>query len=130
MFDLFSFRSERRRVRRSSVSLQMMCRSLIIVSQVFDSFPIIVLSQGLTYTGFLWDSSSGVDLRDAAVLEPPVVNGNGNNSSPGVYLAHFSVRNIDSQIRLFAQTLNDPPSGVALVAVAVVHVRRDEPADF
>lgn len=54
-----------------------------------------IYSQGVSYSGFLWDSSSGVDLRDAAVLEPPVVNGNGNNSSPRLYLAHFTVSKVD-----------------------------------
>ncbi|XP_034021422.1 endonuclease/exonuclease/phosphatase family domain-containing protein 1, partial [Thalassophryne amazonica] len=44
-----------------------------------------------SYSGFLWDSSSGIDLKDAAFLTPPVVNGNGNHSSPRFYLAHFSV---------------------------------------
>lgn len=51
----------------------------------------ILCSQGDGYTGFLWDSLSGVDLKDTAVLEPPVVNGNGNGSSPRLYLAHFLV---------------------------------------
>lgn len=59
----------------------------------FLKFPMILFSQGVSYSGFLWDSSSGVDLRDAALLEPPVVNGNGNNTSPRHYLAHFSVSN-------------------------------------
>lgn len=48
-------------------------------------------SQGDSYSGFLWDSLSGVDLKDAAVLEPAVANGNGHASPPGLYLAHFSV---------------------------------------
>lgn len=49
----------------------------------------ILFSQGVSYAGFLWDSLSGVDLKDAAVLEPPVVNG--NSAPPRLYLAHFSV---------------------------------------
>lgn len=53
----------------------------------------ILLSQGVSYSGFLWDTSSGIDLKDAAVLESPVVNGNGNHSYPRLYLAHFSVSN-------------------------------------
>ncbi len=53
----------------------------------------ILFSQGVSYSGFLWDSSSGIDLKDAAVLESPVVNGNGNHTYPQLYLAHFSVRN-------------------------------------
>ncbi|KAG8005006.1 Endonuclease/exonuclease/phosphatase family domain-containing protein 1 [Nibea albiflora] len=48
-------------------------------------------SKGLSYSGFLWDTSSGVELRDASVLDSPVVNGNGNHTCPRLYLAHFSV---------------------------------------
>ncbi|KAF7646009.1 hypothetical protein LDENG_00194930 [Lucifuga dentata] len=48
-------------------------------------------SKGASYSGFLWDSSSGIDLKDAAVLESPVVNGNGTHTWPKLYLAHFSV---------------------------------------
>ncbi|XP_030267810.1 endonuclease/exonuclease/phosphatase family domain-containing protein 1 isoform X2 [Sparus aurata] len=48
-------------------------------------------SKGASYSGFLWDSSSGIDLRDVAVLDPPVVNSNGNHTYPKLYLAHFSV---------------------------------------
>uniref|UniRef100_A0A8D3B3T8 Endonuclease/exonuclease/phosphatase family domain-containing protein 1 n=1 Tax=Scophthalmus maximus TaxID=52904 RepID=A0A8D3B3T8_SCOMX len=48
-------------------------------------------SKGASYSGFLWDSSSGIDLKDAAVLDPPVVNGNGNHTYPFLYLAHFTV---------------------------------------
>lgn len=48
-------------------------------------------SKGASYSGFLWDSSSGIELRDAAVLDPPVVNGNRNHTYPKLYLAHFSV---------------------------------------
>ncbi|XP_071394304.1 endonuclease/exonuclease/phosphatase family domain-containing protein 1 [Centroberyx affinis] len=48
-------------------------------------------SKGASYSGFLWDSSSGIDLKDAAVLESPVVNGNGSHAYPQPYLAHFSI---------------------------------------
>ncbi|XP_036949645.1 endonuclease/exonuclease/phosphatase family domain-containing protein 1 isoform X2 [Acanthopagrus latus] len=48
-------------------------------------------SKGASYSGFLWDSSSGIELRDAAVLDPPAVNGNRNHTYPKLYLAHFSV---------------------------------------
>ncbi|XP_022613040.1 endonuclease/exonuclease/phosphatase family domain-containing protein 1 isoform X1 [Seriola dumerili] len=47
--------------------------------------------KGVSYSGFLWDTSSGIDLKDAAVLESPAVNGNGNHTSPRLYLAHFFV---------------------------------------
>lgn len=47
--------------------------------------------QGATFSGFLWDTSSGVELRDAALLEPPA--GNGSDSSPQLYRARFTVSN-------------------------------------
>lgn len=53
----------------------------------------VLCSQGVSYSGFLWDSSSGIDLKDAAVLESPVVNGNGNHTYPRLYMAHFFVSN-------------------------------------
>ncbi|XP_055732879.1 endonuclease/exonuclease/phosphatase family domain-containing protein 1-like isoform X2 [Salvelinus fontinalis] len=46
-------------------------------------------NKGVSYSGFLWDSSSGIDLKDASVLESPVVNGNGKHARP--YLAHFYI---------------------------------------
>ncbi|KAM9306888.1 endonuclease/exonuclease/phosphatase family domain-containing protein 1 isoform 1-T1 [Pholidichthys leucotaenia] len=48
-------------------------------------------SKGVSYSGFLWDSSSGIELKNASVLESPVVNGNGNHAYPQLYLAHFSM---------------------------------------
>ncbi|KAJ3609177.1 hypothetical protein NHX12_023701 [Muraenolepis orangiensis] len=48
-------------------------------------------SKGRSYSGFLWESSSGIDLRDAAVLETSVVNGNGHHVHPLPYLAHFLI---------------------------------------
>ena len=53
----------------------------------------ILCSQGVSYSGFLWDSSSGIDLKDASVLDAPVVNGNGHHTYPLLYLAHFIVSN-------------------------------------
>ncbi|KAM6958818.1 endonuclease/exonuclease/phosphatase family domain-containing protein 1 [Aplochiton taeniatus] len=47
--------------------------------------------KGASYSGFLWDSSSGIDLKDAAVLESPVANGNGTQSHPRPYLARFYI---------------------------------------
>ncbi|XP_041665896.1 endonuclease/exonuclease/phosphatase family domain-containing protein 1 [Cheilinus undulatus] len=52
-------------------------------------------SKGVSYSGFLWDSSSGIDLKDTTALEPPVVNGNGNHTYPRLYLAHFTVGSYD-----------------------------------
>ncbi|XP_018550950.1 LOW QUALITY PROTEIN: endonuclease/exonuclease/phosphatase family domain-containing protein 1 [Lates calcarifer] len=53
--------------------------------------PIGHSSKGVSYCGFLWDSSSGIDLKDAAVLESSAVTGNGNYTYPHFYLAHFFV---------------------------------------
>lgn len=47
--------------------------------------------QGGTFSGFLWDASSGVELRDAALLEAPAVDGTTSHSSPQLYRAHFTV---------------------------------------
>ncbi|KAM3596028.1 uncharacterized protein V6R79_007167 [Siganus canaliculatus] len=52
-------------------------------------------SKGVSYSGFLWDSSSGIELRDASVLESSVVGGNGNPSYPRLFLAHFSIGSCD-----------------------------------
>lgn len=46
---------------------------------------------GKSFSGFMWDSSSGIDLKEAAILESAVVNGNGNHSAPGLYKAVFTV---------------------------------------
>ncbi|XP_006635837.1 endonuclease/exonuclease/phosphatase family domain-containing protein 1 [Lepisosteus oculatus] len=47
--------------------------------------------KGAEFAGFLWDSSCGIELKDAALLESPAVNGNGRQAHPRPYLAHFSV---------------------------------------
>lgn len=65
--------------------------SILSFKKYLTPFPMILFSQGVSYSGFLWDSSSGIDLKDAAVLESPVVNGNGNHTYPRLYLAHFCV---------------------------------------
>ncbi|CAL8297296.1 unnamed protein product [Lota lota] len=52
-------------------------------------------SKGSSYSGFLWESSSGIDLKDAAVLETSVVNGNGNHIHPLPFLAHFLIGSSD-----------------------------------
>ncbi|XP_029975861.1 endonuclease/exonuclease/phosphatase family domain-containing protein 1 [Salarias fasciatus] len=48
-------------------------------------------NKGASYLGFLWDASAGIDLKDAAVLEAPVTNGNGSAAAPRLYRAHFMV---------------------------------------
>lgn len=52
-------------------------------------------SKGMSYSGFLWDSSSGIDLKDATVLESPAVNGNGSQTHPRLYSAHFFVGSLE-----------------------------------
>lgn len=48
-------------------------------------------SKGASYLGFLWDASAGIDLKDAAVLEASVTNGNGSTAAPQLYRGHFTV---------------------------------------
>lgn len=73
------------------VSVAAVLMSFSDLSIVFCLFLTNVCSQGASYSGFLWDSSSGIELKDAAVLVSPVVNGNRNHTYPQLYLAHFSV---------------------------------------
>uniref|UniRef100_A0A3Q2PTE4 Endonuclease/exonuclease/phosphatase family domain-containing protein 1 n=1 Tax=Fundulus heteroclitus TaxID=8078 RepID=A0A3Q2PTE4_FUNHE len=47
------------------------------------------------FSGFLWDSSSAIDLKDAVVLDHSVANGNGNHAHPQLYLAHFLVGSVE-----------------------------------
>ncbi|KAJ4923647.1 hypothetical protein JOQ06_014131 [Pogonophryne albipinna] len=56
-------------------------------------------SKGVSFSGFLWDSSSGIELRDAAILESPVANGNPPHCRP--YLAHFTVGSYDLTLLTF-----------------------------
>ncbi|KAF7686459.1 endonuclease/exonuclease/phosphatase family domain-containing protein 1 [Silurus meridionalis] len=46
---------------------------------------------GSEYSGFLWDSSAGVQLKEATVLESAAANGNGNDAQPRAYLGHFYI---------------------------------------
>ncbi|XP_033831360.1 endonuclease/exonuclease/phosphatase family domain-containing protein 1 [Periophthalmus magnuspinnatus] len=49
-------------------------------------------SKGRSFCGFMWDSSSGIDLKEATILESAVVNGNsGNHGQLGLYKALFTV---------------------------------------
>ncbi|KAL4646860.1 endonuclease/exonuclease/phosphatase family domain-containing protein 1-like [Arapaima gigas] len=43
------------------------------------------------FCGFLWDSSAGIELNDATLVESAVVNGNGAHAYPRPYLARFRV---------------------------------------
>ncbi|KAF5892410.1 endonuclease/exonuclease/phosphatase family domain-containing protein 1, partial [Clarias magur] len=48
-------------------------------------------SNGSEYSGFLWDSSAGIQLKEAEVLESAAANGNGNDAQPKAYLGHFYI---------------------------------------
>ncbi|XP_017336699.1 endonuclease/exonuclease/phosphatase family domain-containing protein 1 [Ictalurus punctatus] len=47
---------------------------------------------GSEYSGFLWDTSAGIQLKEAVVLESAAAaNGNGNDAQPKAYLGHFRI---------------------------------------
>lgn len=54
--------------------------------------------KGVSYSGFLWDSSSGIDLRDSVVLESPVINGSGMHAHAQPYRATFLIGSSDLTI--------------------------------
>ncbi|XP_039598471.1 endonuclease/exonuclease/phosphatase family domain-containing protein 1-like [Polypterus senegalus] len=43
------------------------------------------------FSGFLWDSSFGIELQECTLLESPPANGNGKQTCPKPYLAHFKI---------------------------------------
>ncbi|XP_077159409.1 endonuclease/exonuclease/phosphatase family domain-containing protein 1 [Paroedura picta] len=47
--------------------------------------------KGVEYSGFLWDVTAGIELKDAAIYENMHTNGNGRQAYPQPYLAHFKV---------------------------------------
>ncbi|NXE59324.1 EEPD1 protein, partial [Calcarius ornatus] len=49
------------------------------------------LHKGVEYSGFLWDTTAGIELKDASSQETAQTNGNGRHSYPHPYLAHFKV---------------------------------------
>ncbi|XP_074756904.1 endonuclease/exonuclease/phosphatase family domain-containing protein 1 isoform X2 [Athene noctua] len=49
------------------------------------------LEKGVEYSGFLWDTTAGIELKDALSQESAQTNGNGKHSYPHPYLAHFKV---------------------------------------
>lgn len=49
------------------------------------------LQKGARYSGFLWDTAAGVELRDAAWQENSPSNGHGRPLAPSPYLAKFKV---------------------------------------
>ncbi|XP_067418612.1 endonuclease/exonuclease/phosphatase family domain-containing protein 1 [Emydura macquarii macquarii] len=49
------------------------------------------LHKGVEYSGFLWDTTAGIELKDASSQENTHTNGNGKHAYPHPYLAHFKV---------------------------------------
>ncbi|XP_076864300.1 endonuclease/exonuclease/phosphatase family domain-containing protein 1 [Brachyhypopomus gauderio] len=47
---------------------------------------------GPEFSGFLWDSSAAIQLKDAMVLDDANANSNGSHTQPKAYLAHFFIR--------------------------------------
>ncbi|XDV34501.1 hypothetical protein PO909_004655, partial [Leuciscus waleckii] len=60
------------------------------------------------YSGFLWDSSSGIEMKDATVLENSATNGNGKHPHPQPYLGHFYIGS--SELTLINLHLTAAPS--------------------
>lgn len=50
-------------------------------------------NQRKSFCGFMWDASSGVDLKETAILESAVANSNESDKRPGLYSAVFTVGN-------------------------------------
>ncbi|KAH1178012.1 hypothetical protein KIL84_011714, partial [Mauremys mutica] len=49
------------------------------------------LHKGVEYSGFLWDTTAGIELKDASSQENAHTNGNGKHAYPHPYLAHFKI---------------------------------------
>ncbi|KAL0962141.1 hypothetical protein UPYG_G00336240 [Umbra pygmaea] len=74
--------------------------------------PTAVSSKGVSYSGFLWDSSSGIDLKDAAILESPIMNGNGKHPRARPYLARFYAGSTElTLVNVHMRTPSGPGSG-------------------
>ncbi|KAJ8290647.1 hypothetical protein GJAV_G00015810 [Gymnothorax javanicus] len=43
------------------------------------------------FSGFLWDTSAGIELKDVKLLETSVSNGNGKQAYSGLYLGNFNI---------------------------------------
>ncbi|XP_072365834.1 endonuclease/exonuclease/phosphatase family domain-containing protein 1 [Scyliorhinus torazame] len=57
--------------------------------------PSIQIHKSTEYAGYLWDSSAGVELKAAFLLESAQTNGNGKPCVSRPYLAHFKVGTIN-----------------------------------
>lgn len=65
-------------------------------------------SKGVHYSGFLWDSSRGIELREAFILDNAVTNGNGKYGHCLPYLGRFYVGS--SELTLVNVHLLAPPT--------------------
>lgn len=57
--------------------------------------PASLLHKGAGYSGFLWDTMAGVELKDAASQESSPSNGHGKSTGPNPYLGRFKVGSND-----------------------------------
>lgn len=57
--------------------------------------PSSLLHKGAGYSGFLWDTVAGVELKDATSQESSPSNGHGKSAGPNPYVARFKVGSND-----------------------------------
>ncbi|KAI7799139.1 endonuclease/exonuclease/phosphatase family domain-containing protein 1 [Triplophysa rosa] len=65
-------------------------------------------NNGAEYSGFLWDCSSGIQMKDITVLENSATNGNGKHPHPQPYLGRFYIGS--SELTLVNLHLSATPS--------------------
>ncbi|KAH0627183.1 hypothetical protein JD844_002648 [Phrynosoma platyrhinos] len=58
-----------------------------VVSEKTSNHP----QKNVEHSGFLWDTTAGIDLKDVAFQENGQTNGNGRHPCPQSYIAHFKV---------------------------------------
>nr|XP_023665431.1 endonuclease/exonuclease/phosphatase family domain-containing protein 1-like [Paramormyrops kingsleyae] len=60
------------------------------------------------FSGFLWNSASGIELKDAVILESPRSSGNGRPALPQPYLARFKIGLSELTVMNFHLGLTQP----------------------
>ncbi|KAG8572534.1 hypothetical protein GDO81_012075 [Engystomops pustulosus] len=58
---------------------------------VVSEKPSSSLSEKGMYSGFLWDTTAGIELKNVGLHEAPQTNGNGKHTYSQPYIAHFKV---------------------------------------
>lgn len=53
-----------------------------------------------TYSGYLWDTTAGIELKNVSLQESPQTNGNGKHTYLQPYIAHFKVNKTQSLLHL------------------------------